>query len=203
MHFHYKNYFSLLALLIVTSLNGQKKKTTEIYDLKTSFAETKAMYKADFYITKSLIFEDGSSISIGDTLPLGPSSSKISNTYETIATGRTTIIQPISKYSQVNTSMREFDWVLETIKGTRLLGDLDIEMFIRNPDASGLAQKYLTININSFTMGEVVNPNRRMTRNEAIDKLKESKELLELEIISQEEYDAIKKKLTPIIMKDN
>ena len=99
--------------------------------------------------------------------------------------------------------MREFDWVLETIKGTRLLGDLDIEMFIRNPDASGLAQKYLTININSFTMGEVINPNRRMTRNEAIDKLKESKELLELEIISQEEYDAIKKKLTPIIMKDN
>ena len=72
MNFHYKNYLSLLFIVIFSSLYGQKKKITEIYDLKTSFAETKAMYKADFFITKSLVFEDGSSISIGDTLRLGP-----------------------------------------------------------------------------------------------------------------------------------
>lgn len=200
MNFHYKNYLSLLFIVLFSSLYGQKKKITEIYDLKTSFAETKAMYKADFFITKSLVFEDGSSISIGDTLRLGPSSSKISNTYETVATGRTTITYPISEYSRVNTSMREFNWVLETIKGSRFLGDLNIEMWIRNPEATGLAQKYLTINVNSFSSGEVVNPNRLMTRKEAIDKLKESKELLDLGIISQQDFDVIKKNLTPIIM---
>ena len=200
MNFYYKNYLSLLFIVLFSSLYGQKKKVTEIYNLKTSFAETKAMYKADFFITKSLVFEDGSSISIGDTLRLGPSSSKISNTYETVATGRTTITYPISKYSRVNTSMREFNWILETIKGSRFLGDLNIEMWIRNHEATGLAQKYLTINVNSFSSGEVVNPNRLMTRKEAIDKLKESKDLLDLGIISQQEYDVIKKNLTPIIM---
>ena len=96
--------------------------------------------------------------------------------------------------------MREFNWILETIKGSWFLGDLNIEMWIRNPEATGLAQKYLTINVNSFSSGEVVNPNRLMTRKEAIDKLKESKELLDLGIISQQDYDIIKKNLTPIIM---
>lgn len=38
-----------------------------------------------------------------------------------------------------------------------------------------------------------------ITREEAIAKLKESKDLLDLEMISQEEYDKIKTDLTPII----
>tara|TARA_B110000003_G_scaffold198739_1_gene197396 strand:- start:1893 stop:2504 length:612 start_codon:yes stop_codon:yes gene_type:complete len=188
------------ALLIFSSLCGQKKKTTEVYDLKTSFVETKSKYKAYFTVSKSLIFKDGSAISIGDTLKLGPSSSKTSNNYETIASGRTTITDPISESSKVNTSFRDFDWVLEHIYVSRFLGDLDVEMYVRNPNARGLASnKYLTISDDSFQNGEVINPNRLMTREEAIAKLKESKDLLDLEIISQEEYDALKKNLIPII----
>ena len=38
-----------------------------------------------------------------------------------------------------------------------------------------------------------------MTKEEAISKLKESKELLDLEIITQEEYDKMKQELPPII----
>ena len=38
-----------------------------------------------------------------------------------------------------------------------------------------------------------------MNRSQAIAKLKESKELLDLEMISQEEYNAIKEELAPII----
>jgi hypothetical protein len=47
--------------------------------------------------------------------------------------------------------------------------------------------------------GEVINPNAPMTREQAIAKLKESKELLDLEMMTQAEYDAIKEKLAPII----
>ena len=39
-----------------------------------------------------------------------------------------------------------------------------------------------------------------MTREEAIAKLREAKELLDLEMMSQEDYDALKKELSPIIM---
>ena len=205
MHHLNKIILTSLALLIFNCLHGQKKKnTTEVYDLKTSFVETKSKYKAYFTVSKSLIFKDGSVISIGDTLKLGPSSSKISNNYETIASGRTTITVPISKYSKVNTSFSDFDWVLEHIHVSRMLGDLDVEMYIRNPNARGLAlNKYLTISDDSFNNGEVINPNRLMTRKEAIAKLKESKELLDLEILSQEEYDALKEQLAPIIKGTN
>jgi len=51
----------------------------------------------------------------------------------------------------------------------------------------------------SMGLGEVYLLNRLMTREEAIAKLKESKDLLDLEMISQEEYDALKLELTPII----
>ena len=39
----------------------------------------------------------------------------------------------------------------------------------------------------------------KMTRAQAIEKLKESKELLELELLTEEEYQEIKIELTPII----
>ncbi len=42
-----------------------------------------------------------------------------------------------------------------------------------------------------------------MTRDEAIAKLKEAKELLDLEMMSQEDYDALRKELSPIIMNKN
>jgi hypothetical protein len=51
--------------------------------------------------------------------------------------------------------------------------------------------------------GELVNPKRAMTRSEAITKLKETKDLLELGMIKQEEYEKIKTELTPIITQNN
>ena len=46
---------------------------------------------------------------------------------------------------------------------------------------------------------EVVNPNAPITREEAIKKLKESKDLMELDLMSKEEYESLRKKLTPLI----
>ncbi len=42
-----------------------------------------------------------------------------------------------------------------------------------------------------------------LNREQAIAKLKESKELLDLELITQEEFDKLKTELTPIIMSEN
>tara|TARA_B100000767_G_C19548779_1_gene444016 strand:+ start:59 stop:751 length:693 start_codon:yes stop_codon:yes gene_type:complete len=51
----------------------------------------------------------------------------------------------------------------------------------------------------AISYGEIKLKNAKMTRAEAIAKLKESKELLDLELMSQEEYDKIRTELTPII----
>jgi len=87
---------------------------------------------------------------------------------------------------------------------TRFLGDLDVEMYIRNPDAKGLASyKYLTISDDSFLNGEVINPNKPMTREEAIAKLKEAKDLMDLGLISEDEFKALRTELQPLIMGNN
>ena len=51
----------------------------------------------------------------------------------------------------------------------------------------------------SVTSGEIRSLNAPMTKEEAIKKLKESKDLLDLGVISQEEYDKKKEELTPFI----
>lgn len=51
----------------------------------------------------------------------------------------------------------------------------------------------------ALEIGEVINANRPMNREEAIAKLKESKDLLDLGIITQSKYDSLKSALTPII----
>ena len=46
---------------------------------------------------------------------------------------------------------------------------------------------------------EVLLKNRKMTRDEAIAKLKEAKELVEIEMMTKDEFEELKKELTPII----
>jgi hypothetical protein len=54
----------------------------------------------------------------------------------------------------------------------------------------------------ALTNGEFINPNASMTRDQAIAKLKEQKDLLELGMISKEQFEKIKSELTPIVMKN-
>jgi len=50
---------------------------------------------------------------------------------------------------------------------------------------------------------EILLKNRKMTREEAIAKLKEAKELLEIDMMSKEEFKELKKNLSPIITTSN
>ncbi len=62
--------------------------------------------------------------------------------------------------------------------------------------------KYLSV-LNTelaIEFGEIRLKNAKMTRDEAIAKLKEQKDLLDLGIVSQDDYDRLRKELTPIIM---
>jgi hypothetical protein len=51
--------------------------------------------------------------------------------------------------------------------------------------------------------GEVIVPNGPLSKEQALSKLKEAKELLDLELISEQKYDSLKKEMAPIILKEN
>lgn len=64
--------------------------------------------------------------------------------------------------------------------------------------------KYLSIQDfeKSVLAGEIKSLNAPLTRDQAIAKLKESKDLVELGLMDKEQYEEIKSELTPIIMKN-
>ena len=61
--------------------------------------------------------------------------------------------------------------------------------------------KYLSVMDTELAIesGEIHLKNRKMTREEAIAKLKEAKELMEVDMLSKEEFEELKKELAPII----
>lgn len=61
--------------------------------------------------------------------------------------------------------------------------------------------KYLSVMDTELAIesGEILLKNRKMTRDEAIAKLKEAKELMEVDMLSKEEFEGLKKELAPII----
>lgn len=63
------------------------------------------------------------------------------------------------------------------------------------------ANKYLSLMDTELAIefGEILLKNRKMTREEAIEKLKEAKELVEIDMMSKEEFEKLKKELAPII----
>lgn len=199
-----KLIFTIVMVTLTLSANAQKLKEVETFDLATTFEEVKKLYKANFMVTKNLILKDGSSIKIGDTIKLGPSSSKISNTYETIYIGRLTVggalmgVQPVL----ASTAFEQNIYVLEKAKVWRSMGKTGVKIELRDPNfKSGLlGSAYLTASDYSVTRGEIINPNAPMTREQAIYKLKESKDLFDLGLMNEEEYNLIKEELTPIIM---
>jgi LysM repeat protein len=69
-----------------------------------------------------------------------------------------------------------------------------------NGKAFGI-NKYLSVMDTELAIesNEILLKNRKMTREEAISKLKEAKELMDIEMMSKEEFENLKKELGPII----
>ena len=67
-----------------------------------------------------------------------------------------------------------------------------------NVKGFGMVPVYINYEI-AFETGEILHNDGKLNREQAIAKLKEAKDLLDLQIITQEEYDKLKDELTPII----
>ena len=192
------------------------------------FINVKNNTKLGEYITAS-----GNSVKLGDTLIIGnpTSSSATSSTYgggNKIAYGRTkTRFNKEFEFIQLgrpagfgvvmsgqDTPMAGINLSKEVVlvkemktyhKGSKKK-PLNVQIILGeiNGRAFGINQYLSVMNTElAIESGEIFLKNRKMTRDEAIAKLKEAKELLDLEMMSQEDYDALRKELSPIIMNKN
>lgn len=199
--------YLLTALLVTISTNvlmAQKLASVETYDMEMGFKETKAKFKANFDVTKELILKDGSKVVVGQEMKLGESVSKLSNDYETIFMGRLTIGGALlAPPTRANSSFKQNDYIVEEIKVKRSMGQVSALFYLKNMSSDTMGLRYVTVSEASLANGEAINPNRAMTRTEAIAKLKEAKDLMELDMMTQDEFNKLRDELTPIIKGDN
>ena len=210
----------LLLLLFVTALfqvNAQKKlKETDTINLKTVTVEQlKKKFKNGFE-TQVLILEDGTVVQKGSDLIVGVPSNNMNvntNVYNGQKVAPTTIdftYLMIGRYSTMavlsavyfGSNFSDTEIVVEKIKIYRTGKTIGAIVDFTKKDGTNTAMgKYGSILglTTALNKGEIINPNRPMNRQEAIAKLKEAKDLLELEMMSQDEYDTLKAELAPII----
>lgn len=211
----------LLLLLFVTvlfSVNAQKKlKETDTINLKTVTVEQlKKKFKNGFE-TKVLILEDGSVIQKGSDLIVGVPSNNMnvnSNVYNGQKVAPTSIdftYLMVGRYSAMavlsavyfGNTFSDTEIVVEKIKifrsGKTITAFVD---FTKKDGTNTSIGKYGSILglTTALNKGEIINPNRPMNRQEAIAKLKEAKDLVDLGMMSEDDFEKLKAELQPIIM---
>ena len=79
-----------------------------------------------------------------------------------------------------------------------------LELVEPNGNAFVALTKRLSVMDAEFALkyGEIIPVNAKMTKEAAIAKLKEAKELMELDLMSKEDYDKLRKELSPLIIKN-
>ncbi len=141
----------------------------------------KPIKKGNYTIYKS---KDGTTVKVGDTLHINPINS---NQYTYISQGNIPAGPVISNKDIIITKLKVWSQNKATPK-----------LYIAFK-GFGMLPVYIDYE-SALEIGEIYNLNSDITRDEALAILKEKKELLDLELISQKEYDKIKVELSPIIL---
>ena len=169
---------------------GQKRITFE--EMKTF---TKGMFEAaDF---DEYVGVDGHTYKIGDTLKLGrPSSNK---TFAFIEEGTGALGALAGTPPQATTASSS--GTNSIIKRIYVVGSkrMGFRIYFIGKGICGICPQYYINVEEAMAVGEL--KSFGMSRDEAITKLKEQKDLLDLGMITKEEFDKIKLELTPIVMK--
>ena len=164
--------YILFALLTIGMVNAQTATHDEVISKKKKG-------KFQTYVTAK-----GEHFSVGDTITLGVAFRN--ENYDFIQQNA-----GISYYPLPNTGAGSE----LRIKKIKTWGK---SVLVHTTKPKGYVYGLIIINFESAVAnGEIVS--EKMDRKQAIVKLKESKDLLDLEIISQQEYDKIKSELAPII----
>jgi len=213
----------ILALCLPIFSFAQKKNLTydQISDIQ--FAKQYQNNTAiDSYTTK-----DGLTINVGDTLTIGNAVIErnkymFNDVFSHIVIGKikgTTnkeFTHLPHNYSGSKVIVKSLFVTHEKFTGYKLWPNrkempLYVSVFVKNPkvklnSAKGLSKmlshsrKTILDIEKALSSSEIINYNAPLTKKEAIKKLKESKDLMELDLLSKEEYEKLKEELISIIL---
>jgi hypothetical protein len=211
-----KNNLVVFVFLLPLFTLGQQEILT--YDL-TQDIKVAEQYENSTEI-EAYTTKDGLTIRIGDTLTIGNAvvSRKkylFNDVFSHIVIGNTKGIKnkefrPLPhNYSGSKVVVKSLFVTHEKFKGYKFWPNrkqmpLVVNIFIRNLKGSSSLFSYSRKTIldieQALYSGEIVNSYAPLSKEEAIKKLKESKDLMELDFLSKEEYLKLRKELTPIIL---
>lgn len=196
-----------LVVLICTIQSIYGQDTLYYSQIQTKDAVTKFEKFQNFktYVTNERLI-----LNIGDTLIVGkPSSSAVG-----VTSGGLSMKTYVSLTKGVwkTNSFYTPSYLVEGPEGARVV--IDKIQIIRYRSVDDFVAPILTVHFSgndenvcqihwidqAIIGGEIINPHRGLTRQEAIGKLKEAKNLLDLELISKEQYDSLKNELSPVIL---
>lgn len=184
-----KNRLLVFLIFISTSLVAQKTITHE--EMKTISKGMFENIECDIYVGK-----DGHSYKVGDTLKIGrPSSNK---TFAYITSGATAAAlagkapEPLSANSSGdNTIIKKM-----AVGGTKKAG---FKIYIVGKGVCGMCPNNTIDFEEAIATGEI--QSFGMSREQAIAKLKEAKDLVDLGMMSKDDFEKLKFELTPLIIK--
>ena len=214
-----KKTIYLLLLIFPISLFSQTEKMNYKQTQDISFTKNyKNYHEITEYITK-----DGLKIKIGDKLIIGEAftnkkkekKNNIYDKFKNITVGKVKKSgMKNCKYLPANeqgtevivkkifvTHQKKGDQVWGTRKNTPLY----VSIYVKEEGKKfykGTTLRTIIDIEKAIETGEIVSKNKKITREEAIKKLREAKDLLVIEVITQAEYDKLEKELMPIIKKE-
>jgi len=157
-----------------------------IMSFSIGFAQTaeygKLIKKSNY---KNYITKNNDTLKVGDTLTIGIPTSDLGFTY--ISQGGQRVSNMLSEKKVIIDKLKTY--------GNKTNGYKMYAHF----KGYGLIPVLIDYET-AMELGEIKNSNAKLTREQAIAKLKEAKDLLDLEMISKEEYEKLKSELKPIIM---
>lgn len=213
---------SILVLIAITSIcftvKAQKIKYLESISYEELDADNFHNHKNNIALS-NYICKNGATISLGDTLVIGKPyninniqsentlgvSGQVVNYHSHLYLGSIGAIL-IGTAMMGEASLEGNKAIITRLQMTRISKKNPYEVFVSIKKAGG--GRFLGIKkVGSANLEKALDSreflllNAPLTRSEAIAKLKEAKDLLNLEMMTVEEYNTLKKELKPIIMK--
>jgi hypothetical protein len=212
-----KKSLVILGLICTQFINAQKKlKSIDTLDLNKITAEDVSKKYKNGFDVEIITLKDGTITQKGSDFIIGSPSNPENinnNVYNGVKVSETLVnytFLMVGKYSLMgdmsatyfSSSFSQTEIVVESIKVFRTKKTIQIVVDFTKKDGTntGIGKYGSILNLEEAILkGEIINPNRPMTRIQAIAKLKKAKDLLEIEMMSQQEYDKLKSELSPII----
>jgi len=162
----------------------------------------------NFQNLESVTLLDGTELGIGDSLKVGIPFNNAKQ-FTLIAFGRYDVAKglilgpPLMMEQYIANDYIVVDKIFVSHTKMTRKSPVSVTIYVSTPDAAGgFGGDNRTVFdlAEAINRNEVINPNRGMTRDEAIAILKQQKDLLDLGMISQEEFDSKKVELSSIIL---